>query len=41
MLLRLADETRERGIELTIAPGPPEVQRVFEVSGLADVLPFA
>jgi len=41
VLVRLADETRERGIELTIAPGPPEVQRVFEVSGLVDVLPFA
>jgi len=38
--VRLADETRERGINLTIAPGPPEVQRVFEVSGLVDVLPF-
>ena len=40
VIVRLADETRERGIDLTIAPGPPEVQRVFEVSGLADVLPF-
>ena len=40
VLVRLADETRERGIDLTIAPGPPEVQRVFEVSGLVDVLPF-
>ena len=41
VLVRLADETRERDIELTIAPGPPEVQRVFEASGLVDVLPFA
>jgi anti-anti-sigma factor len=40
VIVRLADETRERGIDLTIAPGPPEVQRVFEVSGLVDVLPF-
>jgi anti-sigma B factor antagonist len=41
VLVRLNDEARERGIELRIAPGPPEVQRVFEVAGLADVLPFA
>ena len=41
VLIRVNDEARDRGIELTIAPGPPEVQRVFEVAGLADVLPFA
>jgi anti-sigma B factor antagonist len=41
VLIRLTDESRARGIELTIAPGPPELQRVFTVAGLADVLPFA
>ena len=30
VLIRVNDEARGRGIELTIAPGPPEVQRVFE-----------
>ena len=40
-LERVLVEPGDRGIELTIAPGPPEVQRVFEVAGLADVLPFA
>ena len=28
------------GMTLTIIPGPPNVQRVFEVAGLLDVLPF-
>ena len=28
------------GKALTIIPGPPSVQRVFEVAGLLDVLPF-
>jgi anti-sigma B factor antagonist len=40
VLLRVHDEARRREITLVIAPGPPEVQRVFEVAGLADVLPF-
>lgn len=31
---------RTRGIGLTIAPGPQSVQSVFEVTGLADLLPF-
>jgi anti-anti-sigma factor len=31
---------RQRGVELSLSPGPEEVQRVFEVTGLADVLPF-
>ena len=41
VLVRVMDEAQGRGIGLTIAPGPPEVQRVFEVSGLVDLLPFA
>ena len=28
------------GVELRIVPGPPEIQRVFEVTGLLDELPF-
>jgi anti-anti-sigma factor len=31
---------RERGIGLAIEPGPRRVQSVFEVTGLADLLPF-
>jgi anti-anti-sigma factor len=37
-------ETYERGREahtdIALVPGRPEVQRVFQVTGLADVLPF-
>jgi anti-anti-sigma factor len=40
VVLRVHDEAQRRGIALVIAPGPPEVQRVFEVAGLGDVLPF-
>ena len=41
VLVRVTDDAQRRGIGLTIAPGPPEVQRVFEVSGLVEALPFA
>jgi anti-anti-sigma factor len=33
--------TRAQGWRLTLVPGRAEVQRVVELSGLADVLPFA
>jgi anti-anti-sigma factor len=32
---------RDRGRQLTLIPGPPAVQRVFELTGLLDALPFA
>jgi anti-sigma B factor antagonist len=41
VLLRVESEARERGIALSIIPAPPEVQRVFEVSGTSGALPFA
>ncbi len=41
VLFRLESEARSRGVALTIVPGPREVQRVFELAGLTDVLPFA
>ena len=41
VLVRMTDEAQRRGIELTITPAPPEVQRVFAVAGLSDVLPFS
>jgi len=41
VVLRVHDEAQRRDIALAIEPGPPEVQRVFEVAGLTDVLPFA
>jgi anti-anti-sigma factor len=41
VLLRLDAEARERGVAVAILPAPPEVQRVFEMSGVLDALPFA
>ena len=41
VLVRMSDEAQRRGVELAITPGRPEVQRVFEVAGLDDVLPFS
>jgi stage II sporulation protein AA (anti-sigma F factor antagonist) len=40
VVIRLASELETRRVPLRILPGPPEVQRVFEVVGLADALPF-
>lgn len=40
VLVRLEEEARARDIALSIVPGPREVQRVFELAGLADALPF-
>ena len=31
---------REAGTELRLIQGPPQIQRVFEITGLLDVLPF-
>ncbi len=41
VLLRVEAEARERGVTLTIHPPPPEVHRIFELSGVAEALPFA
>ena len=40
VLVRLEEEARARDIALSIVPGPREVQRVFELAGLAETLPF-
>jgi anti-sigma B factor antagonist len=41
VLFRLEAEARSRGVALSIVPGPREVQRVFELAGLTEALPFA
>jgi anti-anti-sigma factor len=41
VLFRVEAEARSRGVALSIVPGPREVQRVFEIAGLTDALPFA
>ena len=41
VLLRVEAEARERGVALTVRRPPPEVHRIFELSGVAEALPFA
>jgi anti-anti-sigma factor len=40
VIVRLDREARGRGVQLRLRRGPRPVHRVFEKSGLADVLPF-
>jgi anti-anti-sigma factor len=40
VVIRFSQEAEARGAVLRIVPGPPEVQRVFQTAGLAEVLPF-
>ena len=39
-LMMIVDRCRDRGMPLTLIPGPRGVQRVFEITGLVDTLPF-
>jgi anti-sigma B factor antagonist len=39
-LVATLKECTQRGMTLTIVPGPEEVQRVFEIAELGDTLPF-
>jgi anti-anti-sigma factor len=39
-VLLAKDLTDHRGCDLSIIPGPPSVQRVFELAALLDVLPW-
>jgi anti-anti-sigma factor len=40
VVVRFAHDLKERAIPLQIVPAPPPVHRVFELTGLADTLPF-
>jgi hypothetical protein len=40
VIVRLDREAHGRGVQLRLRRGPRPVHRVFEKSGLADVLPF-
>ena len=40
LLFSFERDARSRGIAVELVPGPPEVMRVFETTGLASVLPF-
>jgi len=41
MVLEVHDRARTEGFKLRLLRGPKDVQRVFELAGVADVLPFA
>jgi anti-sigma B factor antagonist len=41
LILEVDERARQEGFNLRLLPGKPEVQRVFELAGVADVLPFA
>jgi anti-sigma B factor antagonist len=40
MVLLALDLCEEHSCELRLIPGPPQVQRVFEITGMLDQLPF-
>jgi anti-anti-sigma factor len=40
VIVRLNRQARGRGVQLRLRRGPRPVHRVFELSGLADALPF-
>jgi anti-sigma B factor antagonist len=39
-IVRGAEAARRNGWELRLRPGPPPVQRVFEIAGVLGALPF-
>ena len=41
LVLKWDGAARRDGMQLRLLPGPPGVQRVFEVTGLSERLPFA
>jgi anti-anti-sigma factor len=41
LVLEVHDRARTEGFKLRLLRGPKDVQRVFELAGVADVLPFA
>jgi anti-sigma B factor antagonist len=40
LLLRWHAESRSNGFSLSFVPGAPEIQRVFDLTGMTDRLPF-
>jgi anti-sigma B factor antagonist len=40
LILETAEAARREGFALTVLPGIPAVQRLFEVAGVADLVPF-
>lgn len=40
LIIEAQQRCREDGCELSLIQGPPQVRRLFEITGLADHLPF-
>jgi len=41
VLLEARQHARARGVDLCVSPGPPGVQRIFDVTGTAELFPVA
>jgi anti-anti-sigma factor len=41
LILETAEASRREGFAFTVLPGPPAVQRLFEVAGVTDLVPFS
>lgn len=41
LVLETVDESRRDGFSFTVLPGPPEIQRLFDLAGVTDMVPFA
>jgi len=39
VLLEARQRARARGVDLSVSPGPPAVQRIFDVTGTAELFP--
>src|SRR5688572_23078180 len=40
LILETADAARREGFRFTVLPGSPSVQRLFEIAGVVDLVPF-
>jgi len=40
LILETAEAARQDGFALAVIPGPPAVQRLFEIAGATDLVPF-
>ncbi len=41
LILETAEASRREGFAFTVLPGPPAVQRLFEVAGVTELVPFS
>ena len=41
LVLETVESSRRDGFTFTVLPGPPEIQRLFDLAGVTDMVPFA